>query len=118
MPDILYKWYSYVYSFHFIIISTRYLNAAGFLDGFLSSCNITDLVYRRWVGGRGMGWEMGWVGSHWRVKAPVQTQKIVLCLQYVTQAGAIQAKTAVRSSFVPHSILLMPFRAMKCILVV
>ena len=33
-PDILYNEYSYIRSYHFIAISTSYLNAAGFLDSF------------------------------------------------------------------------------------
>ena len=32
MPDILYKWCSYVYSYYFIANSTIYLTAADFLD--------------------------------------------------------------------------------------
>ena len=42
-------------SYHFIAISTSYLNAAGFLDSFFSACNITDRVYRGWAGRRGVG---------------------------------------------------------------
>ena len=39
---------------------------------------------------------------------------------YVTQTGRIHkgGKTAVRRSLVPHAVLLMPFKAMKCTLVV
>ena len=33
-PDILYNKCSYIVSYHFIAISTSYLNAAGFLDSF------------------------------------------------------------------------------------
>ena len=38
--------------------------------------------------GGGRGW-WGRVGSRRRVKAPIQTQRAVLCLQYVTQTGRI-----------------------------
>ena len=38
---------------------------------------------RRWD-----GW-WGWVGSRRRVKAPIRTQRAVLCLQYMTQTGRI-----------------------------
>ena len=31
----------------------------------------------------------GWVGSRRRVRAPIRTQRAVLCLQYVTQTGRI-----------------------------
>ena len=36
----------------------------------------------------GGGWG-GQVGSRRRVKAPIRTQRAVLCLQYVTQTGRI-----------------------------
>ena len=35
------------------------------------------------------GGQWGRVGSRKRVKAPIQTQRAVLCLQYVTQTGRI-----------------------------
>ena len=37
------------------------------------------------------GWSGKWrqVGSHRQVKAPIRTQRAVLCLQYVTQTGKI-----------------------------
>ena len=41
-PDILYNKCSYIRSYHFIAISTTYLNAAGFLGSFFSACYITD----------------------------------------------------------------------------
>ena len=48
---------------------------------FFSACNITDRVYRGWVGGR--------VGSRRRVKATIWTQAAVLCPQCGTQTGRI-----------------------------
>ena len=42
------------------------------------------------MGGRkGVGWRRGWVGSRRWVKATIQTQRAVLCLQYVTQIDTI-----------------------------
>ena len=68
-------------------------------------------------GGRAGG---GRVGSQRQAKATIWTQAAVLCPQYETRTGAIHggAKTAVRSSLVPHAVLLMPLRGEKCILVV
>ena len=55
-------------------------------------------------------------------KATIQTQlqRAVLCLQCVTQTDITtkEAKTGVRSSLVPHAVLLMPLRNMKCTLMV
>ena len=48
---------------------------------FFSACNITDRFYRGWVGGR--------VGSRRRVKATTQTQRAVVCLQFVAQTDTI-----------------------------
>ena len=56
---------------------------------FFSSCNITDLIYRGWAGGRGVGGRRGRVGSRRRVKATTQTQRAVLCLQFVAQTDTI-----------------------------
>ena len=36
-----------------------YYSQSGFEIVFYSPCNITDLVYRGWVGGRGVGWGGG-----------------------------------------------------------
>ena len=50
----------------------------------------------------------GQVGSRRLVKAPIRTQTAVLCLEYVTYCKLIwEAQTAVRSSLVPHAVLLM-----------
>ena len=45
-------------------------------------------------GQAGGGWGGWWlrVGSRNRVKAPIWTQRAVLCLQYVTQTGKIYKK--------------------------
>ena len=63
-----------------------------------------------WVG---EGWDgrWGWVGSQRHVKVPIQTQTEGLCLQYVTD-------NPIGSSLVPHAVLLMLSRTMKCTLVV
>ena len=53
---------------------------------FFSACNITDRFYRGWAGGRG-GDRRGRVGSRRRVKATTQTQRAVVCLQFVAQTG-------------------------------
>ena len=47
-----------------------------------------DRIYR--VGGQeGSGGRRGRVGSRRQVKATIQTQRVVLCLQYVTQTDTI-----------------------------
>ena len=51
---------------------------------FFSACNITDRFYRGWAGGR-----RGGVGSRRRVKATTQTQRAVVCLQFVAQTDTI-----------------------------
>ena len=51
---------------------------------FFSACNITDRFYRGWAGGR-----RGRVGSRRQVKATTQTQRAVLCLQFVAQTDTI-----------------------------
>ena len=43
-----------------------------------------------WAGGReGVGGRRGWVGSRRRVKATTQTQRALLCLQFVAQTDTI-----------------------------
>ena len=51
---------TYIARYHFIAISTSYLNAPGFCDSFFNSCNITDYVY---IGRRRVGWEVGAYGE-------------------------------------------------------
>ena len=51
---------------------------------FFSACNITDRFYRGWWGGG-----RGRVGSRRRVKATTQTQRAVVCLQFVAQTDTI-----------------------------
>ena len=65
--------------------STSYLTAAGFSDGFFSAPVISQIES---IGGGPVGggvgrWEGGWgqVESRRRGKAPIQTQRAVLCLQ-------------------------------------
>ena len=56
---------------------------------FFSACNITDRFYRGWAGGRGVGGRRGRVGSRRRVTATTQTQRAVVCLQFVAQTDTI-----------------------------
>ena len=55
---------------------------------FYRPCNITDCVYRGWVGGRGVGWEGGgvgwWVASSRQAKTAIRAQIVVLCSQQTT----------------------------------
>ena len=68
------------------------------------------------------GWEGG--GGEWEaeggLKQPFGFEQQCCALsmgpELVQSTGG--AKTAVRSSLVPHAVLLVPFRAKKCILVV
>ena len=50
------------------------------------------------------------MGNRRQVKAPIQTQRAVVCLHYVTQTKNFtrKAKAVVRSSLVPHIVLLIP----------
>ena len=68
-----------------------------------------------WVGGGRVGGR-GRVRSHRWVKAPIQTQTAVLCLQYVTQTGRIfkGGPNCCEDSLIPHAVLLMSSSAMKC----
>ena len=67
-----------------------------------------------WVGGSRVGGGGGWVGSYRQVKAPIWTQRAMLCLQYVMQSTR-EAQTDEKSSLVPHAV---PTRTIKCALVV
>ena len=51
------------------------------------------------------------------IKQPFGLKTTVLSLQYLIKSTA-WAMTAVRSSLVPHAVLLIPLRAKKCILMV
>ena len=108
----------YSYSYHFIAISIRYLNAAGFFGSVFSLPVISRI--ESIGGGRVGGGRWGKVRSQRRAKATIWTQTAVLYPQYGTRTGTIHrgAKTAVRSNLVPHAVLLMPLWAKKCILVV
>ena len=57
----------YIRSYHFIAIflQATYLNATGFFDSLFSALVIG-----------------GWVGSRRRVKAPIRTRRVVLCLRF------------------------------------
>ena len=67
-----------------------------------------------WGGGRG-GWE-----AEGGLKQPfgLKQQCCALSMGHRLVESTGEAKTAVRSSLVPHAVLLMPSRAMKCTLVV
>ena len=61
------------------------------------------------------------MGSRRRGKAPIRTQRAVVCLQFKWHEliqSTREAQTAVRSSLVPHAVLLTHPRTMKCTLVV
>ena len=74
----------YIRSYHFIAISTSYLNAAGFSDSFFMFFNITDWLYKGWAGGR-RGWDEAGLGGKLKaVKTTIYTQSTVLSLQYLT----------------------------------
>ena len=66
-------------------------------------------------GGGGGGWE-----AEGRLKQPfgLKQQCCALSMGHRLVESTREAKTAVRSSLVPHAVLLMPSRAMKCTLVV
>ena len=66
---------------------------------FYRPCNITDCVYRGWVGGRGVGWGggmgwwgwegggmgwWGWVASPRRANTAIRAQTVVQCFQQTT----------------------------------
>ena len=73
----------YVRSYHFIAISTSYLNAAGFSDSFLCSLILRIGSIR---GGRAEGgWDEAGLGGKLKaVKTTIYTQSTVLSLQYLT----------------------------------
>ena len=109
---------SYVLFYSYVILLTSYLNAAGFLNSFYSSCDIMDWVYRKWADGRvegGGGWE-----TEGGLKQPFGFK--LRCCAFSIWHELIQsvgwAKTAVRNSLVPHAVILMLLRAKKCILIV
>ena len=66
-------------------------------------------------GGGGGGWE-----AEGGLKKPfgLKQQCCALSMGHRLVESTRKAKTAVRSSLVPHAVLLMPSRAMKCTLVV
>ena len=71
-------------------------------------------------GGRaGGGWGGGWEAEG-GLKQPfgLKQQCCALSMRHRLVESTREAKTAVRSSLVPHAVLLMPSRAMKCTLVV
>ena len=75
------------------------------------------------VVGGGRGWcgrQWGRVGSRRRVKAPIRTQRAVLCLQYVTQTGRIHkgGQDCREEQFGTPCSPSNALRAMKCTLVV
>ena len=72
------------------------------IRSFFNSCDITDCIYRGWVGGRGWGW-------YWRLvesgKATVQTQTAVLrhqltqgrpSLEFGTPCSPLMGHTAMK----------------------
>ena len=69
---------------------------------------------RGWGGGGG-GWE-----AEGGLKQPfgLKQQCCALSMGHRLVESTREAKTAVRSSLVPHAVLLMPSRAIKCTLVV
>ena len=85
-----------------------------------------------WAGERRVGEGGGWVvgreagegGQPWeaegRPKQPFgpKQQCCAPSMGHRLVESTREAKTAVRSSLVPHAVILMPSRAMKCILVV
>ena len=48
-------WVELTYSYYSVAISTVYYSQSGFEIVFYSPCNITDVLYRGWAGGRGVG---------------------------------------------------------------
>ena len=72
------------------------------------------------------GWERGGVGggggwgAEGRVKQPfgLKEQSYAFSISHELIQSVGEDKTAVRSSLVPHAVLLMPLKAKKCILVV
>ena len=69
------------------------------------------------MGGGGGGWEAeGWLKQPFGLKQHCCTLSMGPELVQSTAAGG--AKTAIRSSLVPHAVLLMPLRAEKCILAI
>ena len=67
----------------------------------------------------GWGWGGGWEAEG-GLKQPfgLKQQCCALSMGHRLVESTREAKTAVRSSLVPHAVLLMPSRAMKCTLVV
>ena len=97
-PDILYN-------------KCSYMNAAGGLA-------TRDYVISRIDsigGGRGGGWE-----TEGGSKQPLRLKEqcCAFSLWHKLIQSTKEAKTGVRSSLVPHAVLLMPSRAIKCTLVV
>ena len=70
---------------------------------------------REGVGGGGGGWE-----AEGGLKQPLRLKEqcCAFSLWHKLIQSTKEAKTGVRSSMVPHTVLLMPLRTMKCTLVV
>ena len=96
----------HLYSYHFIANSTSYLNPAGFLDSFFQILRIDSI---------GGGW-----GAQGGAKHPFgpKGQCCAFSKWHERIQSTRESQTAVRSSLVPHAVLLTHPRTMKCTLVV
>ena len=105
----------HLYSYHFIANSTSYLNPAGFFRQFFSNPVISRIDS---IGG-GVGGGGGW-GAEGGVKHPLglKGQCCAFSKWHERIQSTREAQTAVRSSLVPHAVLLTHPRTMKCTLVV
>ena len=105
----------HLYSYHFIANSTSYLNPAGFSDSFFSNPVISRIDS---IGG-GVGGGGGW-GAEGGVKHPfgLKGQCCAFSKWHERIQSTREAQTVVRSSLVPHAVLLTHPRTMKCTLVV
>ena len=74
----------------------------------------------RGTGGRGVGGGRGGWKAEGGLKQPLRLKEqcCAFSLWHKLIQSTKEAKTGVRSSLVPHTVLLMPLRTMKCTLVV
>ena len=79
-----------------------------------------DRVYREWAGGRGVGGGRGGWEAEGGLKQPfgLKQQCCALSMGSALVQSTGWAMAALRSSLVPHAVLLMHLGAEKCILMV